>query len=160
MASQRDAALESRIHDLAAPIAAEIGVEVLEVEVVGSRGSRVVRITADAVALEAAAGLDIDDVALLSRRLSAAMDDQDPVDGGYTLEVTSPGADRPLVRSRDFARNLGRDVRVRRHVDDEVETVSGELTAATNEAITLRDGRDEVVLSLAEIEHAHVVLPW
>ncbi len=49
---------------------------------------------------------------------------------------------------------------MRRHVDDEVETVSGELTAATNEAITLRDGRDEVVVSLEEIEHAHVVLPW
>ncbi len=152
--------LAAAVHDLAAPIAEQLGVEVLDVTVRGTGGRRLVRITADARELDADAALDIDVIADLSRRVSAVLDERDPIDGGYTLEVTSPGADRPLERPRDFARNVGRDVRVQRIVDGEVTSFTGELTSASHIDITLRHDRDELVIPLGEIEHAQVVLPW
>ena len=160
MEQANDEALAARVHGLAVPIAEPLGIEVIEVQVRGDRGRRLVRITADALELDAAAGLDIDVIASLSRKLSSALDQTDPVDGGYTLEVSSPGADRPLRRPRDFARNIGRQVRVRHRVGDEVQTLSGELASATQEEITVHGDRDDVVVPLEGIEHAQVVLPW
>lgn len=160
MEEGRDEALAARVHDVAAPVAESLGIEVLEVHVRGNRGGRLVRIIADSLDFDAAAGLDIDVIASLSRRISAALDETDPIDGGYTLEVSSPGADRPLKRPRDFARNIGRELRVRHRAGDEYETLSGELVEATQDEITLHCDRDDVVIPISGIEHAQAVLPW
>jgi len=57
-------------------------------------------------------GITLDDCAHVSRQLSARLDAEDPIDGRYTLEVSSPGLDRPLSRERDFERFAGQRVRV------------------------------------------------
>jgi ribosome maturation factor RimP len=57
-------------------------------------------------------GVTLDDCAAISRRLSAEMDVEDPIREPYTLEVSSPGLDRPLVSERDFERFAGRLVRL------------------------------------------------
>lgn len=57
-------------------------------------------------------GVTLDDCAHLSRQLSARLDAEDPIEGRYTLEVSSPGLDRPLSRDRDFERFTGRRVKV------------------------------------------------
>ena len=145
----------------AAPLATELGLEVLELMVRGQRGSRMVRLVVDADDPDPEVQVGIDDIAALSRDLEAALDDGDLIAGGYTLEVTSPGADRALTRPRDFARNRGRRLRVQLHdtAADPAEVV-GDLTDATATTLTLttHDGVREV--ALGDVREAHVVLPW
>jgi ribosome maturation factor RimP len=161
MATIDETALPGRVHALVAPLADALGVEVLDVQVKGSRGRRLVRVTADSADLDAAAGLDIDTIATLSRQLGDALDAEDLIPGAYTLEVTSPGADQPLTRPRDFARNRGREVRVTRQQDDEEATpLTGTVTAVTEDVVTLATADGEVDVALADVAHAKVVLPW
>jgi ribosome maturation factor RimP len=161
MATNDEGVLPERVRDLAEPIARDLGVEVLDVTITGGKGRRLVRLTADAAELDAAAGLDIDTIATMSRRLGDVLDEHDLLPGAYTLEVTSPGADRPLTRPRDFARNAGREVRVTRHGDDEDATpLTGEVVATTDAAVTLATPAGEVEVPFEDIDHGKVVLPW
>jgi ribosome maturation factor RimP len=158
MAQERDAQLDARIRAIAAPIVEGDGLDLEEVEVRGQRGSRKVRLV-----VHAEEGLDIDVIARLSRRVGAALDEQDVVAGSYMLEVTSPGVDRPLRTARDFARNVGREVRVARRaevvVDGPTESV-GTLDAVDDEQIQLRVDGTEVTIPLRDVDHGKVVLPW
>jgi ribosome maturation factor RimP len=83
------------------------------------------------------------------------------VAGTYTLEVSSPGADRPLRAPRDFARNVGRDVRVLRTEGAEGQReLLGTVVAATDEGVTLELDDAEVTVTYEQIDHGKVVLPW
>jgi ribosome maturation factor RimP len=156
MARIDDGQLPAVIHDLVAPLAAELDVELLDVEVKGQRGRRLVRLVADAEG-----GLDIDVIATLSRRAGDALDEADVVAGAYTLEVSSPGADRPLRVARDFVRNVGRDVRVLRSEGTEgPHELTGRVVAATDEGVTLELDDAEVTVPYEQIDHGKVVLPW
>lgn len=156
MARERDAQLDARIHAIAEPLAAADGLDLEEVEVRGQQGSRKVRLV-----VHADEGLDIDQIARLSRRVGDALDEQDVVAGRYMLEVTSPGADRPLRAPRDFARNVGREVRVVRRDEAEGarETV-GSLEAVDEDEIRLRVDGTEVAIPIGDVDHGKVVLPW
>lgn len=138
------------------PALDERDVELVELEVKGSHGSRVVRIVADADG-----GLDIDAIAAISRDVSDPLDDL--VDGAYTLEVTSPGADRLLRSARDFARNTGRDVHVQRTSEaaaDHGGEVEGTLLRVEDEVLVLEVDGDEVDVPVTDVEFGRVVLPW
>jgi ribosome maturation factor RimP len=154
-----DPDLQARISAIAATHAADLDVDLIDVEVKGARGSRVVRLVADAED-----GLDVDRIAALSRRVGDDLEAADVVLGAYTLEVTSPGADRPLRSARDLARNVGRDVRVvrtRAAIDrGEKGEVTGTLIAVDDDAVRLEVGKDDVRVAVADIDHAKVVLPW
>lgn len=161
MARSDDGQLPDRVRDLASSVAEPLGVEVLEVRVKGQPGRRVVTVIADAATLDADANLDVDTIAALSRQLGKALDEHDLLPGSYTLEVTSPGADRPLTSPRDFARNIGRDVKVSRPEEyDGPASVAGRLVAATDDDITLDTDGAEVVIPLTDLDHGKVVLPW
>ena len=154
-------ALETSIAALAEPLATPLGVEVVAVDVRGQKGRRLVRVTADAIDLEAASGPDIDTIATLSRKLGKALDEHDPIAGGYTLEVTSPGADRPLRRPRDFARNVGREVRLVPNEDGPtIAAHTGVVVDVTETELTLEIDGAEVVVPLTDVDHGTVVLPW
>jgi ribosome maturation factor RimP len=161
MASTEDPELVAAVHDLAAPLAAARGMEILEVRVKGHKGSRMVRVVADVADLDADHDLDVDTVAELSRELGDALDEHDPIAGGYRLEVSSPGVDRPLTRPRDFRRNVGRQVRVELTSDaDAPSELTGTLVDATDTEITLEDEAGSQVVPLGTIARGHVVLPW
>jgi ribosome maturation factor RimP len=153
--------LSDAVRSLAAPVAAALEAELLDVQVTGQSGRRVVRITADAADLDAAAALDVDTIARLSRRIGDALEEDDLISGAYTLEVTSPGADRPLRTTRDFVRNLGREVRLQRKDElEDPEGPVGTLTRADDEAVVLDVAGTEVTVPRSEIDHGRVVLPW
>ncbi len=158
MSRPSDDDLPGIVAELVRPIADELGLEVLDVVVKGQRGSRMVRLTVDVADLDAEAGVDIDEVALLSRRCEEALDADDPIAGGYLLEVTSPGADRPLTRPRDFARNRGRPVRLELAAGS--GALTGELTAVSETTLTITTDDGEREIALDEVARGHVVLPW
>lgn len=155
-APQGDAALIDAVQQLAEPLAEAEGVELLEVEVKGQRNRRLVRLVADAED-----GLDVDRIARISRAVGDALDEQDLVPGAYTLEVTSPGADRPLRTPRDFDRNRGREVRVvRREELAGPRELRGRVAEVADDRLVLTVEGEDRVIPLDEVAHGKVVLPW
>lgn len=158
MAQERDAQLDARIHAVASPVVEARGLDLEEVEVRGHRGSRKVRLV-----VHADEGLDIDAIARISREVGVALDEDDVVAGSYTLEVTSPGADRPLRTARDFARNVGREVRVTLRpevADGTAGEAVGTVDQVDDERIQLKADGTEVAIPLRDVDHGKVVLPW
>jgi len=100
--------LNETLNALLEPAVQALGYECVGVELGGPRTHRVVRLYIDA-----ARGITLDDCARVSHQVSGLLDVEDPIDGGYTLEVSSPGLDRPLMRISDFDRFKGAEVRVR-----------------------------------------------
>jgi ribosome maturation factor RimP len=99
--------IKKKISGLAGSVAAEYGVEVVDIEFAGSVRRPTVRIFIDK-----AGGVTLDDCARFSRAVSAVLDVEDPIRSPYVLEVSSPGLDRPLKRLRDFEMNTGKLARI------------------------------------------------
>ena len=93
----RESGVAAQIAALAEPVIEELGLRLVRVTLL-SQGSTTVQIMAD----RPAGTITVDDCALISRRLSPLLDVEDPISGGYVLEVSSPGIARPLVRPSDF----------------------------------------------------------
>ena len=89
--------------ELLAPIVADLGLECLGVEYSPSHGNGLVRVYIEA----ADRAVTVDDCEAVSRQVSATLDVHDPVEGRYTLEVSSPGLDRPLYTPAQFERFIG-----------------------------------------------------
>lgn len=146
--------LTSTLRDIVAPIVVSDEVDLVDVEVKGPPNRRLVRVTADA-----AGGLDIDRIADISRRVGDALDTADAITGSWTLEVTSPGVDRPLTTARDFARQRGRDVRLVL-ADPEADDVVGTVVEASDDSVTLTLDGAAQTYPLADVDHGRVELPW
>ena len=131
-----------RIEDIVAPTIVGMGYELVRVAM--SRGGTL------QIMIEPADGrpLDVEDCANVSRALSAVLDVEDPISSGYTLEVSSPGIDRPLTRPKDYARWAGHLARL-----ETAEPVAGRrrfkgtLLGLEDGVVTLRleDGQETQV---------------
>jgi ribosome maturation factor RimP len=97
-----------RVRGIAAPLAAQEGMELVDVEIGGAGGRQALRLFIDRPG-----GVSLDDCTAVSRAVSAALDVEDPIQGTYDLEVSSPGLDRPLRTPEHFQKFAGQKVRVR-----------------------------------------------
>lgn len=104
--AQRD--LETRLTALIEDEAAGHGLELVAVEVVGPQRNPTVRIY-----LDKEGGIDLEAITDANRWISAAFEASDALPGAFTLEVSSPGIERPLVKPADFARYVGERAKVR-----------------------------------------------
>jgi ribosome maturation factor RimP len=105
------------------------------------------------------APLGLDDCAEVSRALSAVLDVEDPIEGSYTLEVSSPGIDRPLTRAADFERFAGYEASV--ELTDPIEgqrRFKGRILGRNGEAVRMAGLEREVALPLRLIRRAKLVL--
>jgi ribosome maturation factor RimP len=153
-AVERGAGPSARVRALAEPLADAAGLDLVDVEV--KQGPRtLVRVTVDRKG-----GVDVGTCQDLSGRLSAALDAEDPVDGRYALEVTSPGVDRPLRDRRAFDRVEGRAVLVHRRVADATTQIRGVVRAAQDDAVVLDVNGEEVRVPYDDIAKATQQLPW
>jgi ribosome maturation factor RimP len=100
----------ARIWELATPLAEMEEMEIIDIEFrhEGSRAGKVLRLY-----LDKEGGATVDDLSRVSRQLSDLLDTRDTIEGAYTLEVSSPGINRPLKKPEHFARFVGKRVRVR-----------------------------------------------
>jgi ribosome maturation factor RimP len=149
-------ALPSHVQELADRVATGHGVEVLELALRGQGRGRVL-----SVVLDAEEPVEADVVELVSKDLSRALDQADPVAGSYTLEVSTPGLSRPLLTGRDFRRQRGHEVSIDRDGQDEgASPVQGVVVDADDEAVLLEVGGSQVRVPLSEVVRGKVVLPW
>ena len=138
-----------RVRGLVEPLLAASGVELVDVE----HGPGLLRITVDREG-----GIDLEAIALASEQISDLLDAHDPIPGGrYTLEVSSPGLERPLRTPAHYRRFVGTviNVKTQAHVEGE-RRFSGELTEADDEGVVVAGRR----LSYQDIERARTVFEW
>ena len=103
--------------------------------------------------------MGVEDCAKVSREVSLLLDVEDPLDGEYLLEVSSPGIDRPLTRTKDFERWVGFDVKVEMNetIDDR-RRFRGRMTAFDGETITLKMDEGDKVLAYKDVSKAKLIL--
>jgi ribosome maturation factor RimP len=148
----------SRIWEVATQIADGEGMEVVEVELrpEGSRRGRVLRLY-----LDKHGGLNIEELGRVSRQLSELLDTQDIVEGSYTLEVSSPGINRPLKKPEHFQRFIGKRVRVR--TGDMIEgrrSFLGILNEVTGEKIKIEVEGKQYEIPFSMIEKSNYEHDW
>lgn len=133
---------------------APMGYEVVGVELAGSgtRG-RLLR-----VYIDQEEGITLDDCTAVSHQLSAVLDVEDPIRDHYTLEVSSPGLDRPLFTAAHFERFAGHPVRIRlARMIDKRRKLSGVLRGLRGDAVLIDLEGEELEIPLADIESARLV---
>ena len=90
-------AIDKRLAGIVGPVAADLGLELVRLRLMGG-----LHPTLQIMAQRPDGSMEVDDCARLSTALSAVLDVEDPISDAYTLEVSSPGIDRPLTRLKDF----------------------------------------------------------
>lgn len=150
--SRADAALRERLGEVLAPIAAGHGLHLEQVEVVRSGRRSLVRVTLDL--LDGPGALSLDSLADVSQEISGRLDETSLLPGAYTLEVSTPGTDRPLREPRHFRRAQNRLVAV---TTRDGGALVARLLEADDAGIVLRpDGGQETTLAYADIASARV----
>ncbi len=144
--------LRDTLADLVRPVVEELGYELWDLEYAPGQGNGLLRLYIDTQN-----GITLDDCERVSRAVSAMLDVVDPVPGHYTLEVSSPGFERSLRTSGQFARFVGETVYVELAVPlDGRRRYTGPLRAAGAETVEVEvDGRRQV-LPIAGIRKAHL----
>ena len=157
-AMMRDDVTITRVWEIATPLAAEQGMEILDIELSGGgpgRG-RVLRLY-----LDKEGGPTLDDLTQVSRQLSELLDHEDTVEGHYTLEVSSPGINRPLKKPEHFTRYIGKNVRVRtREMIDGRRSFRGVLKELRDDKIILLQEGVEFHIPLSAVEKANYEHDW
>ena len=149
--------LERRIEDLLGPAAEGLGYEIVRVMLAG--GGRDGRLQVMAERRDGGP-MTIDDCERLSRTVSAILDVEDPISGAYTLEVSSPGIDRPLVRRKDWERWIGHVARIELLEPlDGRKRFKGVLLGLEGDDVRVRlEDEAEVRLPLSRVARAKLVL--
>ena len=152
----RNSGLEGRIADAIAPSLADMGFELVRVAVLG-RERPTVQVMADRAD---GAPIKVADCEAISQAMGAVLDVADIVPGAWTLEVSSPGIDRPLTRVKDWNRFAGHLARAEMAVPiDGRRRISGVVLGADESHARMRlDDGTELALPLADIRRAKLVL--
>jgi ribosome maturation factor RimP len=119
--------LIGNLEPLLTPVVQDCGVELYDIEFVKESGSRILRLFIDKDG-----GVDLNDCERVSRAVSAALDEHDPIESAYRLQVGSPGLERRLVKPEHFLRYIGHKIEVRLYAPhpDAIDTGRKKFTGA------------------------------
>ena len=149
----------TKVRSMVAPLLADLKLDLYDIEFRGGT----LRITID-TPVGSPGGVDLEQIAFVTRMVSRDLDHDDPVPGRYTLEVSSPGLERTLRTPAHFQREIGKTVAIRlRDIPGEDRRFNGELIAATDHDITVRlddAALTERVVRLDQIDRAKTVFVW
>lgn len=145
-----------QVEELSAPLAADEGFELWGVDLLSEDGRWVLRIL-----LDSERGTTLDDCTRVHRQLGDLLDVHDPVPWRYTLEVSSPGLRRPLLRPSHYRRYLGQPVRLQtKTAVDGKRTFTGPLRRVEDHAVSLVDDvTGTVSIAWDDVARAHLDPP-
>jgi ribosome maturation factor RimP len=146
-------AIIQRVIEIARPILDSLMLELVDVSYSSGGRKGLLR-----VFIDKSEGVTLEDCEKVSQYLGPALDVEDPIPHAYTLEVSSPGLDRPLKRREDFTRSIGKRVRVKTLKPIEYNhTLIGRLTAAGEAGIEIvMDNGKVVAIPFEEISAARL----
>lgn len=147
------ASLEERLTEMLAPSVEDLGYELVGVEYVRAGKHSTLR-----VYIDQEAGILVDDCAAVSRQVSAIMDVEDPITNEYTLEVSSPGLERPLFTASQYAAFVGEEVKVQLRMPiQNRRRWKGVITSVDGEIISVAVEGKEERFALSNIQKANIV---
>ena len=148
---------QKKLETLVAPVVTGQGYELVDVEFKSELGAWILRVYIDKPGSDERVGLD--DCASVSRELSAVLDVDDTIQGHYSLEVSSPGLNRPLKKESDFARFVGKKAKIRtRHpVGESRRNFSGTLVAVVGGKVKIDVGDQVCEVPVDDVEKANLV---
>ena len=143
------------VEELAAPIAESLGLRIWDVRYLKEGSQWFLRIYIDKDG-----GVNINDCEAMSRAIDKPLDELDPIEGEYILEVSSPGIERELIRDRHFEAFIGADVMVRmiRPIEGVGKEFKGVLTAYDNGEVTITDHSGENQVTIRKKDAAYIKL--
>lgn len=144
-----------RLTELVRPVVAGFGCELWGIEQFSQGQRATLKIYIDR---EGGAGVDVEDCARVSRQLSSLLDVEDPLPGGYTLEVSSPGLDRRFFSVQQLAGYTGAQLKVRlKDALDGQRNFTGSLTGLVDGQLRLAGDGHEYLFPFEAIERASAV---
>ncbi len=142
-----------RVRSIIGPGIHALGYELVDAELHGGGRHAVLR-----VYIDHPNGVTVDDCAAVSRQVSAVLDVDDPIPGQYTLEVSSPGLDRPLRRREDFSRFKGALIRIKTFTPVAGRrNFTGRLLGCEHDNVVLEADAERYELAFANIDKARLV---
>lgn len=143
-----------RLVDLVEPVITGMGYQLLGIEQ-AMQGSRHALLR---LYIDKAGGITLDDCERVSHQVNGVMDVEDPVQGAYMLEVSSPGLDRPLFTLQQFEQHRGQTVRLNLGVkQDGRRRLTGTVTAIGPDYVIINEEGTEYNIPAASIDHARLV---
>ena len=144
-----------RIEKIIEPTIKDLGFDIVRVLLSGDHNPRL-QIMAEPLDGRA---MNVDDCAAISRAVSALLDVEDPVSSSYTLEVSSPGLDRPLVRLQHFERFAGYEARIETAMAiDGRKRFRGRLGGIEGDNVLLQVDKNEWVFPFPDIQKAKLIV--
>ena len=152
----------SEIATLLAPTVESMGLELLGAEYLPAPGGALLRLYIDVPAdTSDDRSVGIDECEAVSREVSAQLDVEDPISGNYTLEVSSPGIDRPLFTPAQFARFTGETAKVGLKLpQDGRRRLQGRIGRIEGDTVTFEVDGQPLVVAFDNIEKARLVPDW
>ena len=148
---------ENRIFAILAPVVEDLGYRLVSTKITGDERDTVLQVLAED---PATGSINLDECAHISRALSATLDVEDPIQGKYNLEVSSPGLDRPLTCYADFQRFAGHDAKLELDKPIQGQKRFRGIIATGDDAnyIHITTKRDTYDLPLTAIAHARLIV--
>ena len=149
--------LESKIAEIIRPVASDMGLDLVSVKLIGEAGGRNLQIMAENPETR---NLGLEACASLSKAISAVLDVEDPIEGAYRLEVSSPGIDRVLTRLKDFETYSGFEAKIELDTPSSTgqKRFKGKIGGLKGETITIVTEQGEVEFTFGSIQKAKLVL--
>ncbi len=142
----------AELRALLEPAVTALGFELVGVEFIRAKQG-VLR-----VYIDSEQGITVDDCKAVSHQVSGILDVEDPIRGQYTLEVSSPGLDRPLYQMKDFERFAGHEIAMQLTAAvNGRRKFQGTLMGLRDDQVVLQMGEEELVVALDEIDRARLV---
>lgn len=151
-----------QIANLLSPTVQALGLELLGAEYLAAPGSATLRLYIDVPEAEQADRMvNIDDCEAVSREVSAQLDVEDPISGNYTLEVSSPGIDRPLFTLAHYLRHQGESAKVvLRLPQDGRRRLQGPILRVEEDRVVFQVDKDEMSVAFENIDKARLIPDW
>ncbi len=148
------AAIDRRLAEIIQPVIEDMGFELVRVRLMGKKYT-----TVQVMAERPTGGIEVDECASISTALSAVLDVEDPIEDEYTLEVSSPGIDRPLTRLKDFDSWQGYEAKIETaELIDGQRRFKGMLAGVENDEVLINIDQGTVGLKFDWLTDAKLVL--
>lgn len=147
--------IEEKLYKLIQPLCDEEKIYLEDVSLHGGGKNRLVKVIVDTES-----GITLSQCQNISRKISDIFFRKDMFQGDYRLEVSSPGTNKPLKKTFEFHRSIGKELNVNYRKDDEIISITGELLAFNGDNITIQQKNADISIYLSDIEEAKIKLKW